>query len=431
MLAIVCGCPAVLEAAPQGMRSITTDAGGLLAYGHRLEEAGKKGQAARLYETLTRDPDANIRSEARFRLAKFAIERKAWSEAALLLRRLVDERPDASAARLVLAQVLVEIGDEASARRELRAAQAGNLPREVARQVDRFSEALRVRKPFGASLELALAPDSNINAASSSDTLGTVIGDFVIDEGSRKTSGTGLALRGHVFARRAIGSVPLLARATATADLYSRKRFNRINLDLAVGPEFKVGKTNVSVEAGALVQWIGMQPYQDVLRVGVEARQPIGRTTYGRAGFTIGRVNNRFNNLQDGRTVSANVGVEQALGHRTGLGVLLSGDRDRLDDPGYSNRSWRTQAFAWQEIGRTTVTMMGGVGGLKADERLSIFPDRRKEKYRSFALSAQFRQLTAHALAPYVRLSWENNSSSVEIYDFTRRRVEFGVSRAF
>lgn len=55
-----------------------------------------------------------------------------------------------------MARALELIGDEAGARRALRKAQAGGLPTEVARFVDRYSAALRARKPFGASLEIAL-----------------------------------------------------------------------------------------------------------------------------------------------------------------------------------------------------------------------------------------------------------------------------------
>ncbi len=161
-LVLFCGVPTGAHAAPYARHSITTDAPGLLAIGQRLETKGDQQRAAILYNSLLRDPDPFIRNEARFRLAKLAIGRKAWDEAAVLLRRLLDERPDASAVRVVLAQVLIEVGDEPSARRELRAAQAGGLPRDVARMVDRFSEALRVRKPFGASFEIALAPDTNI-----------------------------------------------------------------------------------------------------------------------------------------------------------------------------------------------------------------------------------------------------------------------------
>ena len=75
------------------------------------------------------------------------------------------------------------------------------LPPAVARLVDRYSEALRAARPCGASLEIALAPDSNINRATRSDTLGTVLGDFDIDKDSKAKSGTGLSLHGQAYRR--------------------------------------------------------------------------------------------------------------------------------------------------------------------------------------------------------------------------------------
>ncbi len=65
----------------------------------------------------------------------------------------------------------------------MRQAQAGGLPPEVARFVDRYSAALRDQKPLGASIDIAPAPDSNIDRATRSQTLGTVLGDFTFDEG--------------------------------------------------------------------------------------------------------------------------------------------------------------------------------------------------------------------------------------------------------
>ena len=69
------------------------------------------------------------------------------------------------------------------------------------RLVDRYSAALRAQKPLGASFELAIAPDSNINRATRSDTLGTVLGDFTLNQDAQARSGVGLALRGQVYGR--------------------------------------------------------------------------------------------------------------------------------------------------------------------------------------------------------------------------------------
>ena len=51
-----------------------------------------------------------------------------------------------------------------------------------------------------------MAPDSNINHATRSDTLGTVLGDFDIDQASKAKSGVGLSVRGQAYRRFAIGN---------------------------------------------------------------------------------------------------------------------------------------------------------------------------------------------------------------------------------
>ena len=62
-----------------------------------------------------------------------------------------------------------------------------------------YANALSAEKPLGASIEVALAPDSNVNRATRADTLSTVIGDFTLSDDAKSSSGLGLALRGQAY----------------------------------------------------------------------------------------------------------------------------------------------------------------------------------------------------------------------------------------
>lgn len=408
------------------------DAGRLLSLARRAEESGDIRTAETAYRALTQDPDLGVRNEARFRLARLRAGKGDRRSAALLLRQILDEQPAAAAARLALAQTLVGIGDEASARQELRALRAGELPLEVERMVRRFSDALRARKPFGVGVELALAPDSNINRATRADTVGTIIGQFEISEDGKPTSGTGLAVRGQAYRRIALGSdVAMLARISAAGDLYRQREYNDLALDAAVGPDLRLGRNHIRMELGAARRWIGGQPFLDAGRIAATVARPIDRRTQLRLAGSASLIDHRFNDLQDGRAYAASIGIDRALSPTTGVAVTIAGERQALRDPGYSTRSWRASLVGWRAI--EGITMTGGIehGRLAADDRLILFPEKRKERFTRLTVGATLRRMTVAGFAPLVRYSIERNRSSIEFYDYSRRRTEIGIARAF
>jgi tetratricopeptide (TPR) repeat protein len=388
--------------------------------------------ASAIYAALEHNPDSDIRAEARFRYAKQLLGEKRNRDAALLLRRLIDEKPNATVARLELARALQLLGQPDAALRELRAAQASGLPPAVARLVDRYSEALRASRPFGANFEIALAPDSNINRATRSDTLGTFFGDFDIGKDSKARSGTGLSIQGQAYQRLSIGADnSLLVRLSGAADLYRKMDFNDIAVDFAAGPEFRLGRNQLNFEAGATQRWFGQKPFMRSARIGATWVRPIGSLTQLRLSGSAAVIDNQMNDLQDGKAFSGRLSVERALSATMGIGLNLSRDRQSLKDPGYSTTGWRAGLLGWRDVGRMTFTAEAEMGRLHADDRLQLFPDRRSDRYSSLSIGATFRQLQWHGFAPVTRFSIERNRSTIEFYDYRRTRSEIGVVRAF
>jgi hypothetical protein len=397
------------------------------------QEKSDPTTASAVYAALERNPNADVRAEARFRHAKQLLGQGRNKDAALLLRRLIDEKPDATVARLELAQALQLLGETDAALRELRAAQASGLPPAVARLVDRYSQALRASRPFGANLEIALAPDSNINHATRDSTLGTVFGDFDIGKDSKAKSGTGLALSGQAFRRFALGrrDNSLLIRLSGLADVYKEMRFNDITADLGVGPELRLGRNQVNLEVGATQRWYGQKPFTRSARLGATWVRPIGKMTQLRLTGAAALVDNQFNDLEDGKTYSGRVEVEHALNATTGVGINALLGREALKDPSYSTKSWRVGVIGWHDLGRATVTAEAEMGRLNADERLQLFPDKRSDHYSRLSLGVTLRQLQWRGFAPVARFTIERNRSTIEFYDWRRTRSEVGVVRAF
>lgn len=420
------------DASSAPLRTQLASASDLFKLADLMVSQARRDKARSLLELLARNPHVDIRNEARFRLAQLSAASGRHAEAASELRRILDEKPDAAGVRLELARLLDRMGDKEAAWRQVRAVQASRMPPAVARLVDRYSEALRTARPNGASFELAIAPDTNISRSTRADALATVLGDFAIDEGSKAKSGIGLAVRGQAYRRLPLGrDAHLLLRAGGSADLYGKPRFNDLALDFAAGPELHVGRNRVGVELGATQRWFGQKPYLRSARIAASLARPLGRRSQLRAGASASLVDSRFNDLQDGKSLSASVGLERALSATTGVGVSLSADRLSARDPAYSTLGWRAGAFAWRDVGRSTLTLGVEHGRLEADERLALLPEARSDRLTRLSIGATFRQLGFAGFAPVTRLVVERNRSKVAFYDYSRTRTEFGLVRAF
>lgn len=415
------------------VRTVTATAGQMFGLAEEMDRLGKPSDADRILELLSRDPDANVRNEARYRRALMLKASGQVQSAALLLRRILDDKPDAAPVRIALAQLLDRTGDKDGAWRELRAAQAAGLPPAVARIVDRYSEAIRAQRPAGASFEFALAPDSNVNHATRSDTLGTIFGDFLIDRQSKAKSGVGLSIRGQAFRRLSLGNSDynLLARASAFGDLYRKSDFNDVAVDVGIGPEVRIGRNQLNLELGASQRWYGQRPFIRSVRAGLGWVRPLGRRTQLRFNAASAIEDNQFNDLQDGKAYQGSLGLERALSATAGLALNLGLDRRSLDDAGYSTTGWRAGLIAWKEMGRTTLTASAEFGRLRADERLLLFPEKRRDRYSRFSLATTFRQLTFKGFAPVTRFTLERNRSTIEFYDYKHSRTEIALVRAF
>jgi hypothetical protein len=425
--------PAAAQIVAAGRHEVRATAADLFALAQDLLRRGASDRAEAILVALSGDPNVDIRNEARFRHAKLLQSKGMKTAAAVLLRQVIDERPNEAPPRLELAQLLQSMGDNEGAWRQVRAAQASGLPPSVARIVDRYSEALRALRPAGASFEIAVAPDSNINHATTSDTLGTVFGDFDIDRASKAQSGIGLSVRGQAFRRFAIGASDhsLLVRLSGYGDLYRTSSFNDIAADIAVGPELHLGRTQLNLELGATQRWFGQKPFIRSARAAFSLARPLGSRTQVRLEGSAAIVDNAFNPLQDGKAYSGQIALERALSPTTGLALNVSLDRQSLRDPGYSTTGWRAELTGWRDIGRATLTASAEAGRLKADERLSLFPQVRSESYSRLTIGATFRQLTFRGFAPVARFTIERNRSSIEFYDYRRTRSEFAMVRAF
>lgn len=424
--------PAPAPAAVQ-QQSVEMTAAELFQYADAARDRGDYPTAEAAYKALAEDPDLDLRTEARFRLALMYMDKmKRPRDAAVLLRRILDDKPDAARVRVELARVQVSLGNLGDAARELRAAEAAGLPPEVERQVRFFANALSARKRFGGGFEIAAAPSSNINRATSSDTLGTIIGDFVLSKDAQKQSGLGLSVMGQTYYRLPVGkTTDILSRASVSGDLYRKSEFDDISASLQSGPQWQWGRDRLALSAATTWRWFGLKYYSFSYGLTGNWQHPLTPRTQLRVDASVLEQNNLRNDLEDGENYTLALGLDHSFSPRFGGGFQLNGNRNQASDPGYATTSGGLNGYLYRELGRTTAVVNFGYRHLEADERLFLYPERRKDNYGSVSLSGTFRALTFHTFAPLVRVGYERNWSSVEIYSFDRFYSEIGLVAAF
>ncbi len=395
--------------------------------------AGRPADAEAIYKALSADPRLEIRQEARFRLGMMQSETGRLTDAALSFRAILDEQPNAARVRLELARVLAAMGDEGKARQALRQAQASGLPPDVALIVDRFANALRSNKTFGGSFEAAIAPDSNINRATSLKELDTVIAPLTLSEDARSQSGVGAHLTGQVYARLPLSSqLNLVPRFSGDGTFYEHSQFNDLSGSALMGLEWQIGPGDrLMPSAGMTWRTYGGAPYARTATADLRWMHRLGRRAQLDTSASYGNSSYSQNSLQDGSMYSLSATVERALTARSGVAVSVSGLRQTARDPGYATASGAVTLVGWRDMGKLTLFANATARRLESDARLALFKDRRKEWFLRAGAGATFRQIQVAGFSPVLRMAYERNFSTVGIYDYRRVNVDMGITRAF
>ncbi|WP_159793473.1 surface lipoprotein assembly modifier [Croceibacterium salegens] len=409
------------------------DAAQVFDLAEQARAAGDLDTAEKALRALMADPEMEIRNEARFRLARIMVENgERYREAAVLLRQILDEQPDAGRVRLELARIQAQLGNLREAERELRAAQAAGLPPEVERLVRFYAAALGATRTSGFNAELALAPDSNINRATRSDTLETVIGDFTLSDDAKAKSGLGLSMRGQAWGRVGVAKgLDLNVSASAAGRFYRESSFDDYVVSLQAGPQLRSGADQFTLSATGAWRWFGQSPYSVSYGVTGDYRHPTGKRSQLRLDGTAIQTDDRLNDLRSARRYSLGAGIDRAFTARAGGGVRVSGYREVANDPGYSTANGGIDLYAFCELGSTTLVARLDYDHLEADKRVFLYPKRRIDDRYSAELSGTFRALRVGSIAPLLRLRYEKSASIVGIYSYDRVSAEIGVASAF
>ena len=410
----------------------------LLREADRLVSLHLFDEAAPLLKALEATPQFAM--ERRFLQGYAAVEQGRLDDAIGLFRAVLVDHPEQTRVRLELARALQLKGRYGSADHHYRLAQEDkDLPDEVLRSIRTTRGLLRDRRSFDLTVDVGMAPDSNITNGTNAETVDVNFGGFVIpltlNPSARQRSGIGQSVNiSTSYRTRLSDSTKLLLEADSQLLNYAGKAADDFALQLAAGPEIRLNDNNrLTLQAVALQRWyggksastggggrIGFQHDFDSghrLGVNLDAR-------YAKSGFA---------DAYTGWSLSAQAVYERVIA-RTMIGyVSVFGRRELLNSKSYSGHEIGTNAGVTGDLPfGVSAGVSAGVSRAAYDAPIALFGgDPRKDWRFNARAQVGLRSVRVWGFSPSVTYDFNRTDSSLPLYQNDRHRVRFGLVRYF
>ena len=422
-----------------------------LSEARKLVAAGRHGEALTILRPLARGPAVDANALFLFGVAALGASQEPGvaddrreallDEAIAVFRRMLVDRPDLVRVRLELARAFFFKGEDALAKRHFERVLAGKPPAGVALNVNRFLAQIRARKRWTVRVGVALAPDTNLGAASGDRTIDidTPFGrlPFTVDQPARKKSGIGLAAwAGGEYQHPLSSRWRLRAGADIHREEYRSREFDRMTLGAHLGPRWLIGHaTEASLLAVVRQHWIADEADHRELGFRVEARRRL--TARMTANARVSRVERRYEERDhlDGPLTSVLIGAGHALSPTLRADAALGLAFEKPEARRQQNES------RWMQLGFTAALPWGftvGASGMLrwADYEGNWFPfteggTPRRDLTRSLRLDAYNRGFTIQGFSPQVSVVREDRTSNAQLHDYERTSGELRFVRLF
>ena len=377
-----------------------------------------------------------------FTLGMEAAEAGDYDSAIQAFRAILVNRPDLVRVRLELARVFFLNGQDGLARRHFEAVLAGGVPPPVAANIRQFLAVMQSRKRLTGYFGMAVAPDSNLNAASESEIIyiDTVFGrlPFTREGDVGAESGFGLSVWGggeyqHPLSER----FRLRVGSDVAVREYPGGDFDQHFLAAHVGPRWLVNpRTELSLVATTHRQWLGSIPYADEFGARLELDRRLGPTVWGRGTAAYRERNFPSRDFLDGPAVDFTATL--AWTPAPVLRVQFTAGYTREDA---ALEHWRTLS-RWVRVGTSLALPLGFTLGTSVQARrtyydgeggahLTIDGRPRRDRIRTFSISLLNRAVTIYGFSPQLALIHDTRLTNAQAQDYERDRAELRFVRQF
>ena len=387
-------------------------------------------------ETLLKGVNAQTEhlDDLDFLHGSIAMAREDWQTAIARFRAMLIRDPNLPRVRLDLALAYFRAEEDSSAAHHFRQALGDkDLPPVVRARTLAFLNTIRRRKTWSVNAAIALAPDSNINAATSSREVNLFGLPAQLSEDARQTSGVGLnANISGGYEARISPDLRFRTGASVNTRTYEQSKFNDRTLTLRAGPRFLFEKFDLSPELTARARRLGGEMYSRAAGIELSGNWQVAPAW--RLSAAVGGERISYETfLGEGNMYSTQVGLTHALGRAT----LLRADgvfrREAVEREAYSWREFIVGTSATRELPKGFVATVGSIYRLRRyDSPIAAFgPEARQDRTLAGRVKISNRHIELFGFMPELTVKHERQSSNISLYDYKRNLFEVGVVRTF
>ena len=356
-------------------------------------------------------------------------------------RSILVNRPELVRVRLELARAFFLKGQDGLAQRHFELVLAGGVPPAVAVNIRQFLDAMLARKRFSGYFGAAIAPDSNLNAASESEIIyiDTVFGrlPFQREGDLGAESGFGLSVCGGAEYQQPLSEkLRLRVGSDVAVREYPGGDFDQTFLAAHVGPRWLASPiTQFSLVGTAQRQWLGSSPYADELGVRLELDRRLTSRLWVR-GTAAYRERDHLHDFLDGPLVDFTATFAWTPAPVLRVHFTVGYERDHA-----ASEPWRNLS-RWVRVGTSLVLPLGFTVGTSAQMRrtrydgtgqahLTLHGRPRFDRTRAFTLSVLNRAFTVFRFSPQLALIHDVRLTNAQAQDYDRNRAELRFVRQF
>ena len=364
-----------------------------------------------------------------------ALQRKEFDKAILYFRVVLTRDPSLTRVRLDLARAFFLRGDDAIAEYHFHIAEAAGLPPAVQANVDGILNEIKRRKKWNVDLSFGVQPSTNINTATSTQSVNIFGIPYQLSQSAQKTSGVGLV--GAVTGSNQFSmtdNMRLVVGGGVNGTDYLQHSFDDNSVNAFIGPRFLIGQASeATIEATAMERWYGGKEYYTGAGGRVE-----GKTTLSPRLQLDGAIAAQQLNYAEayapytGPVITISAGATYGIDAVSSMRVDTAVIHEQTDDAAFRDTQYFCGPTYNREFSHGFIGNIGfNVNSAHFDAPSAGFGVTRRDTTLNYQVGGSNRTLNLYGFMPVITYIHTNRYSDVPLYTFSSDRIILGASQNF